>query len=175
MAKRPKTPPPKPPARLVEGDQALASHYGVTTKTVYNWRKAGLPHTGRVGAYVYDLDKTDPFVEQLRTFSGDDESPDGINAALKKERLKQLQIRTAGMTADLEARHGELLPRRGCELFATTLLTTLGDWCEQLPELLAGECCPKCKTRIEKRLRGELDNRRNDIADELTSGPNQHE
>lgn len=71
----------------------------------------------------------------------------------------------------LEVLQETLLDRPTYELFAATLLTHLGDWCDQLPYLISGELPKSHRRKISDRLRRELDDRREQLAVELKQGP----
>lgn len=106
-----------------------------------------------------------------RKGSGHSDTAKKLKLALDNEKLKKQQLETQMKTLDLQLKEGALLPRRGWELFAATLLTNLGDAADQLPDLIRGICCRKCAKKIAKRLKQELDNMRNNTADELQAGP----
>lgn len=85
------------------------------------------------------------------------------------EKLKQAQIKTQAEELKLRQQQGELIRRDALELFASTLLTSLGDWCDQLPDLIAAEVPRKYRTALKERLRTELDARRTAAAAELAT------
>jgi hypothetical protein len=68
---------------------------------------------------------------------------------------------------ELEAALGELIPRAAVELFASTFLTQFGDWCDQLPVLIAREVPAKFRKKVQERVRRELDAQRQTMRDEL--------
>lgn len=90
-----------------------------------------------------------------------------IKLAREAEKLKQDQIKTRKETLKLKEQEGELLPRRGWELFAAELLTAFTDWCDQLPDLIAAGEPKKGRKRLKQRLKAEFDLKRRELRDEL--------
>lgn len=90
-----------------------------------------------------------------------------LKLASDAEKLKQAQYETRKRELDLRVKEGELLPRRGWELFAAQLLTALGDWCDQLPELLSADVPRKYRKKVRERAKQELDLKRRELRDEL--------
>lgn len=83
-----------------------------------------------------------------------------LKLATDNEKFQQAKIRTEQDRLALETTKGELIPRDALELFASTLLTSLGDWCEQLPDLIAAAVPKKYRKPVKDRLKQELDARR---------------
>jgi hypothetical protein len=171
-----------PPAiearETILGDEKLSRRYDVSTRTIQSWRKAGMPHepAGR-NRYRYDTSKTDPWKVVHEKKAGVDSDPDSFKAkqAILKEKAEQEAIETALLRNKLGKEEQNLIERRTIELAIATILTQFGDWCEQLPEIIDGECCKSCKAKIGKRLKEELDKRREDLADDLARGHQAHE
>ena len=90
-----------------------------------------------------------------------------VRLGIDAEKLKQARIRTRKEDLNLLEQEKELLPRRGWELFASTLLTELGDWCDQIPDLIAADAPLEHQVKLRARLKDELDRRRRDLAHEL--------
>lgn len=160
------------PDDRINGIGPLASRYSVSTKSVQNWIRLGLPKHGTKRKYHFFLSETDPWIESYHQEANNaDSQATKLNLEIRAEQLKQLRIKTTHEQLKLQEREGQLLARRAWELFAATILTNFGDAAEQLPDLMAGICCKKCATKLAKRLKIELDNMRNATADEFEAGP----
>ena len=145
---------------------------GITPRVLGIWaNEAWFPPDGRVKrAWNVDVIRKarDAMGRKGSEFS---DTSKKMKLALDNEELKKRQLITQTKTLDLQLKEGELLPRRSWELFAATILTNFGDAADQLPDLIQGICCPKCAKKVAKRLKQELDNMRNNTADELQAGP----
>ena len=144
--------------QLIIEQADAARRLGVTDRQLRNWlREPGFPGISR----GYDLAAIRAWIEERgRKGSDQDGASKRIRLARDAERLQIEQCRRQQAELDLRERQRELLPRRGWELFAATLLTQLGDWCDQLPDLVGGVCPKQHRRRIADRLRQELDARR---------------
>ena len=158
--------PPKPEPRIITGDLELAQHYGVTTKTVYLWRQAGLPYTGDRAPYAYDLSKTDDFVEAIRS-GGADASGDTdakkvtLKSKLAKLRIDEVNARRAEL--EQEEREGNILDRAVWELYAVEVVQKARDAFMRLPILM----CKHVPKKLHAVLRKEGENEVRKICDEM--------
>lgn len=84
-----------------------------------------------------------------------------------EEKLERQKIARRHEELELAEKEGELVPRRAVELHFATLLTELGDWCEQLPDLIAGDVPAKIRPKLKARIKDELDRRRRELSAEL--------
>lgn len=149
---------------IIQQKQA-AEALGVTPRTLRDWQNVdGFPDCSR----GYD-------VEAIRTWRQANErkgsEPERVAKQIKlgvlAEKLKQMQLRTKKDQLDLDAKEGTLLPRKAIEQSAAVLLSALGDWCEQLPDLVAAIVSKKDQRKVRDRLKTELDARREQLADDL--------
>lgn len=145
----------------VEAARAL----GITDRQLRNWRnEADFPDCS--GGYDVAVISAWRDKHCLSGSAGQLDMAE-VKLAREREQLEIDRIKRARESLKLEAEEKELLPRRSWELFAATLLTNLGDWCEQLPDILAGVCTDDCREGVRERLAGELDDRRRDLREEL--------
>lgn len=148
-------------ARQIVGDQELARHYVVTPKTVYSWRQIGLPHREEGRQYVYDLDKTDPWVEvQQRAKPSTQELGPGakLKLAREAERLKQDRIKASMMEREEAAALGNVLNRDEWELFAIEVVQQARDQIMRLPKMLCKHVPAKYRRVLQ--FEGERDVRK---------------
>jgi hypothetical protein len=92
-----------------------------------------------------------------------------LDLRTKRWKEKRERIRARKEQLQIEQLEGELLPRRTFELAIAQILTRIGDWAEQLPELIRGECCEVCRDKIEGLLRKELNAERQTAANDLSN------
>lgn len=123
---------------MISNDQELARHYKVTSKTVFDWRNKGLPCTAQGRGYVYDLDRTDEWVEAHRQETKLDEKSPAARVRLAKEKakLRQERLKAAAMEREEKVAVGNILPREDWELFAVELIQQTRDRFMRLPKLL---------------------------------------
>lgn len=131
------------------------------------WLADGMP--GKPGHYEVDAVvewcmKNDHFVKKIGAIgNGDLEEIDKGHWSAFRVREQALQEQM-----DRQEREYELLPRAAVELQFATLLTSLGDWCDQLPDKV-GTIVPKqYAAKVRERLRTDLTQRRQQVHDELT-------
>lgn len=155
---------------IVQEQKEAAEKLNVTARTIRDWRDqhADFPDCSR----GYDVDAIRAWIDRLAK-KGSDRGTQMLTIKLARaaEALKRDKIRTRKEDLALQVQEGELLPRPGYELFLANILSGLADWCEQLPDLLAGECCKKCKPALGPRIKAELDRRREQLADDLKRSP----
>ncbi|HUG89250.1 MAG TPA: hypothetical protein VML55_00345 [Planctomycetaceae bacterium] len=90
-----------------------------------------------------------------------------LKLATDQEKLKQAELATRSREIDLAVKEGALIPRYAVELHFATLLTELGDWCNQIPDLVSADVCRKCRRKLRARVADELNRRRHELAAEL--------
>jgi hypothetical protein len=168
MAPRSKKPKPAP-ASIVKEQIEAARLLGVTDRSLRTWmRDPGFPDCSA----GYDIAAIKTWQDANRRAGSDArEQAQQLQLALKREKVAQEAIKTQQMERKLEELEGGLLPRRTIELALATVLTKHGDWCDQLPDLIRGECCKSCRKRIPDSLQTELDERRKALATELQNLP----
>jgi phage terminase Nu1 subunit (DNA packaging protein) len=169
------TPPPEPaPRRIIIGDHEAGHHYGVTEKTIYNWRKDGMPAKSIPGnRWEYDLDQTDPWV--LNKQATGDGDPEVI--AAKRELIKE-KARKARADANIRDREDELaegniLDRPYYELFIAELIQEARDAILRVPAFFHNHLCKKCQSKISE-LRTQLETALTSLA-RLKDGPEDDE
>lgn len=162
--------PPKPKAKeptpqIVREQKEAARLLGITDRGLRDWmKKPGFPDWSA----GYNVDAIRAWADDLRLKGSlESEAEAEIHRQLEIEKLEQERIKTLQLRHKLAVQEHELLPRRGWELFAATLMTSLGDWCEQLPDIIAGVCTDDCREGVRKRLADELDDRRDDLREEF--------
>lgn len=85
----------------------------------------------------------------------------------KREKVERLRIHRERDQLKLERERGRLIPRAGVELFASTILTELADWCDQLPDVIGNTVPTKIRKTLKARIRDELDKRRTNLREQL--------
>ena len=153
---------------VVSQRKEAARILGITARVLGDWAKeAWFPADARTAA-GWDTDKIAEAREvQHRKGSVPAEAAKRLKLATDHEKLKQAELQTKRKQIELAVEEGELVPRRAVELHFATLLTELGDKCEQLPELIAGDVPAKLRPKLKARLREELERWRRELAAEL--------
>lgn len=151
---------------IVIEQKEAADRLGVTARTIRDWRDQ---HSDFPDCSAgYDLDAITAWRDRLaKKGSEDGDAARKLKLARQAEALKRDRLRTRDAELDIAEREKELLPRPTWELFAANLLSGLADWCEQLPDLIAGQCCKKCQKTLGDRIKKELDRRREQLAEDL--------
>lgn len=148
MPKKPAKPPPPEP-RIISGDQKLAEHYGVTTKTVYLWRGQGLPAIDRGRGWDYDLDKTDPWVRAMREEDGDESGEAGkLTLEIRKAKLRIEKSEADRLERQEQEARGNILPLDEYRLFAAETIQDARDHLLRIPRQLRTHLCKKCQSKI---------------------------
>ena len=156
---------------MANTQREAAAALGITERQLRRWiSEEGCPGRGADGTYNVAAIRTWR-ANALRAREKPESESSSLGQKIKAEQLRQLQLKTARMTAEMQRELGKLLPRKDYELFLSQTLAGLSDWLNQLPEILEGICCSNCRTKIPGRLRTELDRRRNELADALQRGP----
>jgi len=92
-----------------------------------------------------------------------------LDLETKRHRKEQERLKAERMRHQLEEFEGNLLPRPVVELAIASILTHLGDWCDQFPEFIRNFCCRSCRDRVESALKKELDKGRADACQRLSA------
>jgi len=144
----------------IRGDQALAVHYGVTPKTVYAWRQAGLPCEAEGRLFLYRLADTDPWVDAHRQLKESEGLTPASRVRLQREKakLRQERLKAAGMQRDEDAATGNVLRRDEWELFAVEVVQQARDRFMRLPKMLCKHVPQKYQRVLQRE--GEADVRK---------------
>jgi len=139
--------------------------FGVALQTVKQWRTETDPMPGRPGAF--DLS------EIARWRIARAERGGGPKEGTTKSRLEEtnLALEVQRRKVQLDRLQETLVDRAAVELFCSTCLTHLGDWCDQLPQLVAAELPKSHRAKIANRIRRELDQRREQLSSDLRQLP----
>lgn len=151
---------PAPERQIVSGDQALAKHYGVTTRTIYQWRGDGMPCIDRGRFFDYYLDETDQWVSEKRAEEGGDEEAGSLNKQLKEAKLRIELVEAERLERQEEEARGNILPRDEYELFAAETIQDARDQLLRIPRLMKNHLCSKCQkkvTELEKQIKTALE------------------
>jgi hypothetical protein len=152
---------------VISQQTEAADYLGVTPRTLRDWsNQPGFPDSAK----GYDTEAIEAWRErEQRKGSTEDQTAKKLKLALTAERLKQAQIQTRRDQLELEKREGTLLPRKGVEESMAVILSSLVDWTEQLPDLIAAIVPADTQAKVRDRLRTELEERRVQLAGELRS------
>lgn len=158
---------------IVQEQKEAARILGVTPRTIRDWMR-DYPNEVPDTSAGYDIDQWKAFRES----HGKKGSPDGealrkLKLARQAEALKRDRVKTRHDELNLEVKEGTLLPRQSHELALASVLASLADWCEQLPDIVGGCCCKKCKKTIPKELKNQLDRCREQLAEDLKRSPSE--
>lgn len=177
MAKKPLSTAKKKPAEpakpeTVKGDSALAARYGRSTKTIYNWRKEGMPcaaDPSDATSYVYDPKKTDAWVLARNESGEGDTKAAAVRLALNKEKLRKAKADADQAERENELAEGNVLDRETYELFAAETIQESRDAILRVPTYFSSHLCKKCQGKIEE-LRSQLETALRSLA-KLAEGP----
>jgi len=162
---------------LIVQQKEAAELLGVSSRTLRDWQAArdenGFPdcssgyETEAINAWRRD---------NQRKGSETSEAAKNIKLGTAAEKMKQARFDTRLKEMEVGKEEGTLLPRKAVEQSAAVILSSLGDWCEQLPDLIA-QICPNKKSaeKVRTRLKSELDRRREQMADDLVSLGTDHQ
>ena len=148
---------------------AAAKALGITARSLGDWRKLpGFPDCSA----GYDIKAIQKWREDhQKKGSAADEQIAAINKALKWEKLQELKKKNHLLDLERDAEEGKLLPRRTYELFVASLLSGIGDWCEQIPALVEAELPAKYGKKARARLEEEFKRMREQLAEDLKRTP----
>lgn len=154
---------------VIQQQVEAADILDVSARTLRDWsRLPGFPDcsTG------YDTDAIQRWrQDNERKGSESDSTSKKLKLALLAEKLKQASVETKLASLKLETAEGTLIPRKGVELTAQVILSSLSEWCDQLPDLISGILPKKHRQVVANELKRELDKRRVELAAELRSLP----
>lgn len=151
---------------LIQQQNEAALRLGISPRTLRDWRQLpGFPDC----TAGYDLEAIHAWRREYeRKGAESHETARKLKLGIAAEKLRQMQIRTRREQLELELKEGTLLPRKAVEQTVAVILSSLADWCDQLPDLIA-PICPNRRSaeRIRERLKAELDARREQLAEDL--------
>lgn len=161
--------------RTIIGDHIVGQHYGVTSKSIYNWRKEGMPATALPGnQWQYDLDKTDPWVEAKRQTGEGDEDLAAIRKEIAVTKLRSERAKAADLERRNELAEGNVLDRSATELAVCEAIQATRDKILRIPTLFHGHLCKKCQPKTEE-LRSQLEHALTELATKLRERPDDDE
>lgn len=155
--------------------KAAAKALGVSAKTLQTWQEEPwFPAKGRTkdGYDVAAIDRA----RKLNGRKGSDPQRSSrsdqlgqLKVAREAQRLKREQIACERDSLALRRECHEVIDRRSLELFASTFLTDFGDWCDQLPDVIAVKSGVPAKHRkaVSRTLKEALDGRRQQMKETL--------
>lgn len=154
---------------LISQQTEAAESLDVSARTLRDWsRLPGFPDSSR----GYDIAAIQQWrQENERKGSESDSATKKLKLALLAEKVKQASVDTKLANLKLETAEGTLIPRKGVEQTAQIILSSLSEWCDQLPDLIAAQLPKKYQAAVAKDLKRELDKRRVELASELKSLP----
>jgi phage terminase Nu1 subunit (DNA packaging protein) len=155
---------------LIVGDDKLAAVEGVTTKTVYNWRKAGLPcRKVEGGQFEYRLADVRAFLEAYRPA----EDAEGAKLAhlLKRAAIEEKVAKVRKLKRQEQLAAGEVLDREVYELHLVEAVQKARDRFLRLPESIGKLLPPESRQEITDELRREILVTLNELHADLERGP----
>jgi phage terminase Nu1 subunit (DNA packaging protein) len=161
----PLEPQPEKPSRLISGDKDLALHYGRSTRTIQSWRDKGLPFKDLgFHKYQYDLDQTDPWVDD---FTAGDESDGDSSVRKERERVKlaidkELFEKVARENAEAKK---NILPKDEYELHLVERNQLVRDALLNIPKQMRRHLGPKSEKQLAE-LTKLIEKALNQLADE---------
>jgi phage terminase Nu1 subunit (DNA packaging protein) len=162
----PKTEPPA--KRTIVGDFELGQHYGVDKKSVYNWRKDGMPATKLPGnKWEYDLDQTDPWVEAKRHTGEPDDELSAIRKEIALTKLRTERAKASSLERENELAEGNVLDREATELKITEVIQSTRDALLRIPTVFHAHLCKKCQPKRDE-LKKQIEHALTQLAKKLT-------
>lgn len=157
----------KTPSR-VKTQRAAASKLNIDERQLRRWMKeTWFPADGK-SADGFDVGSIAAARDAMgRKGSAEAKAARDLKLQTDRERLKQAELKTKAAQLQLRQTEGELIERDAVELHFALMLTQLGDWCDQLPELIAADVPKSHRAKIRNRLKSELDRRRRELQSEL--------
>lgn len=131
---------------------------GTTDRTLREWAKEPWFPQDAVSGGVWDVEK----IRAARDAEGRKGAPESnhsrmLDLALKAERLKQARDESRLSEIRVKQREGALIPRFAFEAFTTTLLASIGQLCDQLPDIVTGELPEEIREQARAAITRELD------------------
>jgi hypothetical protein len=152
---------------IVRTRKEAAQLLGVEDRTLANWSKEpwwpadATQQTPRGQRFNWNTDRISAARDAAgRKGSETADEAKRLRLAREREKLEQDRIATQHEQLKFDAAAGKVIPRAAEELFASTLLTELGDWCDQVPALIANTLPKQYRKKLSDRLKQELDDRR---------------
>lgn len=145
-----------------------AKQLGITDRTLGNWaNEPDFPPQARTGR-SWNVDVISVWRDS-RGRKGAEDGDELKAVRLQREKAKlAAEVRQAKiLELKLKKLEGEVVPRAAVELFAASILTELADLFDQFPELTGRHSCTKCRPRLIKQIRKDLDRIRGDMRGRL--------
>ena len=139
------------PDDRIDGIGPLASRYSVSTKTVQNWIRLGLPKHGTKRKYQFYASQTDPWVEAYRTEPAAESASTQINLGIKEEQLKQNRVKTQQVEREEQAAQGNVLSREEMRLSTIEQIQLARDGLMGIPK----ELCRMVPKKYHRKLQEE--------------------
>jgi len=159
---------------IVLGDQKLGAIFGVSTKTVYAWRLAGMPCRPAGREFTYDLKTVRPWVEAYRrNNSSEGEMSPFAKVKLGKEMelLKLARVKAAQAEREEEVARGNVLDRADWELFAIESIQMARDALMRIPMNFCKHVPAKYHRTIREEGKREIERILTQLARNLETGP----
>lgn len=152
----------------VPSQKNAAQQLGVTDRLLRDWQNEAWWHPAFRTSAGYDVAAIRAARDAMgRKGSEQSDAAKQIKLLTDREKLEQAKLETERKRRQERVDEGELLPRQALEIFAATLLTELGDWCDQLGGLVSAELPKKYRAKTAARIKAELDRRRRHVRAEL--------
>lgn len=153
---------------IVATQKEAAELLGVTARQFRNWiKEPWFPANGKTAKGFDTVAIQAARDAEGRKGSEQSEVRNRIRDSHAEEKLKRDRLRTRREAIGLAAAEGRLIPREAIELYISTFNTRFGDWCDQVPDIIAREAPAKFRKKIRDRLKRELDERRKALRAEL--------
>lgn len=157
--------------RKIVGDQALAKHYSVTSKSIYNWRIEGMPAKKLPGnKFAYDLDETDPWVKEKREATAQDKELQELRREKERTKVRIEKARADSAERRNELDEGHILDRDTYELFMAEVIQETRDAILRVPSFFYNHLCKKCQGK-KQELVDQLEEALIRLATKLAEGP----
>lgn len=171
---KPKAEPVKAP-RTIVGEHEAGLHYGVSSKSIYNWRREGMPAKELPGnRWEYNLDETDPWVAEKQQKAAQDEELAKIRKQKEETKLRIEKAKADQAERKNQLEEGNVLERDTWELFAAETIQEMRDGILRVPTFFHGHLCKKCQRKTTE-LKGQLEDVLIRFANKLREGPSDEE
>ena len=156
------------PEYIIKARGKAAKALGISDRQLGYWvNEPWFPESGKTAAGWNISVIREARDEQGRRGSNISDVARKIKLAHDSEKLKQARLITESKQLANAVKRGELIERGSLELFAATLLTELGDWITQLPDIIELEVPKKYREKLIARVRAEFDSKRRQTAASL--------
>jgi len=155
----------------------VCQHFAISDRTLRDWKNDPTfpPVAGTQRRPLFEISAIEDW-RALRFRNVETPESNELRKTLSELKYKKLEAELEQLKIDnrtketkLSALLGAYVPRPAVELLFSKLLTDLGDWCDQLPELVAGIMPKSHQSKLKKRLAKELNDRRNEMEIALTA------